>query len=113
MTITLKETDAVVVGMGWTGSIFARELPKAGLNVVGLERGAKRTPRDNFTIPSVRDDLKYAVRQELFQDAQLETVSLRHSPAETALPIRRLGSVFPRPDLAGARAPWHPVTPAW
>ena len=49
-------------------SILARELTKAGLNVVGLERGAKRMPGEDFTIPSVRDDLKYAVRQELFQD---------------------------------------------
>ena len=71
MTIILKETDAVVVGIGWTGTILARELTKAGLKVVGLERGAKRMPRENFTLPSVRDDLKYAVRQELFQDTQL------------------------------------------
>src|SRR3977135_1958846 len=98
MATMLKETDAVVIGVGWTGAILARELTKAGLNVVGLERGAKRTPREDFTIPSVRDDLKYAVRQELFQDTGTETVSLRHSPAETALPIRRLGSL-----LAGHR----------
>ena len=113
MSITLKETDAVVVGMGWTGSILARELTKAGLNVVGLERGAKRTPRDNFTIPAVRDDLKYAVRQELFQDAQLETVTLRHSPGETALPIRRLGSFLPGTDLGGAGSHWNGMTWRW
>ncbi len=113
MTITLKETDAVVIGVGWTGSILARELTKAGLNVVGLERGAKRMPRENFTIPSVRDDLKYAVRQELFQDTQLETVSLRHSPAETALPIRRLGSFLPGTDLGGAGAHWNGMTWRW
>ena len=111
--ITLKETDAVVVGVGWTGSIMARELTKAGLNVVGLERGAKRMPRENFTLPSVRDDLKYAVRQELFQDAQLETVSLRHSPSETALPIRRLGSFLPGTDLGGAGAHWNGMTWRW
>src|SRR6185437_2535027 len=104
MTIKLKETDAVVVGVGWTGSILARELTKAGLNVVGLERGAKRMPRENFTIPSVRDDLKYAVRQELFQDTQLETVTVRHSPGETALPIRRLGSFLPVTDRYGKSA---------
>src|SRR6202030_4616674 len=92
MAKMLPETDAVVIGVGWTGSILARELTKAGLKVVGLERGANRTARDDFALPSVRDDLKYAVRQELFQDTQMETVSLRHSPAETALPIRRLGS---------------------
>jgi gluconate 2-dehydrogenase alpha chain len=44
MAITLKQTDAVVVGMGWTGSILARELTKAGLNVVGLERRARISP---------------------------------------------------------------------
>jgi gluconate 2-dehydrogenase alpha chain len=113
MTIRLKETDAVVIGIGWTGSILARELTKAGLNVVGLERGAKRTPREDFTIPSVRDDLKYAVRQELFQDAQLETVSLRHSPSDTALPIRRLGSFLPGTDLGGAGAHWNGMTWRW
>jgi gluconate 2-dehydrogenase alpha chain len=113
MTITLKETDAVVIGVGWTGSILARELTKAGLNVIGLERGAKRMPREDFTIPSVRDDLKYAVRQELFQDTQLETVSLRHSPAETALPVRRLGSFLPGTDLGGAGAHWNGMTWRW
>src|SRR5258707_4529319 len=102
MATMLKETDAVVIGVGWTGAILARELTKAGLNVVGLERGAKRTPREDFTIPSVRDDLKYAVRQELFQDTGMETVTLRHSPAETALPIRRLGSFLPGTGLGGA-----------
>jgi gluconate 2-dehydrogenase alpha chain len=111
--IVLKETDAVVIGVGWTGSILARELTKAGLNVVGLERGSKRMPGENFTIPSVRDDLKYAVRQELFQDTQLETVSLRHSPAETALPIRRLGSFLPGTDLGGAGAHWNGMTWRW
>ena len=61
----------------------------------------------------MRDDLKYAVRQELFQDTQLETVSLRHSPAETALPIRRLGSFLPGTDLGGAGAHWNGMTWRW
>ena len=113
MTIMLKETDAVVIGVGWTGSILARELTKAGLNVVGLERGNKRMPREDFTIPSVRDDLKYAVRQELFQDTQLETVSMRHSPSESALPIRRLGSFLLGTDLGGAGTHWNGMTWRW
>src|SRR5215468_12511695 len=102
MATLLKETDAVVIGVGWTGAILARELTKAGLNVVGLERGPMRTAREDFAIPAIRDDLKYAVRQELFQDAQMETVSLRHAPAETALPIRRLGSFLPGAGVGGA-----------
>ena len=110
MTTTLKEVDAVVIGVGWTGSILARELTKAGLKVVGLERGANRTARDDFALPSVRDDLKYAVRQELFQDTQMETVSLRHSVSETALPIRRLGSFLPGTGLGGAGSHWNGLT---
>ena len=42
MATKLKEVDAVMIGMGWTGAIMAREFTKAGLNVVGLERGADR-----------------------------------------------------------------------
>ena len=95
MATMLKEVDAVCIGVGFTGSILARELTKAGLKVVGLERGPNRTSRDDFALPNVRDDLKYAVRQELFQDTQTETVTLRHSTPETALPIRRLGSFLP------------------
>ena len=76
MATMLKEVDAVCIGVGFTGSILARELTKAGLKVVGLERGADRSTREDFTLPSVRDDLKYAVRQELFQDTQTETVTL-------------------------------------
>ena len=114
MTIKLKEVDAVCIGVGWTGSILARELTKAGLNVVGLERGANRMPREDFTLPAVRDDLKYAVRQELFQDTQLETVTLRHSPVGDGaadpparlVPARRRGRrrgrALERHDLAVA-----------
>ena len=110
MATMLKEVDAVCIGVGFTGSILARELTKAGLKVVGLERGPNRTSRDDFTIPSVRDDLKYAVRQELFQDTQTETQTLRHSPSETALPIRRLGSYLPGTGVGGAGSHWNGVT---
>ncbi|MGZ3329808.1 MAG: GMC family oxidoreductase, partial [Xanthobacteraceae bacterium] len=110
MATMLKEVDAVCIGVGFTGSILARELTKAGLHVVGLERGADRSAREDFTLPSVRDDLKYAIRQELFQDTQLETVTLRHSPSETALPLRRLGSFLPGTGVGGAGAHWNGVT---
>ena len=39
----LPEVDAVVVGMGWAGGIVSAELTKAGLHVVGLERGPEIT----------------------------------------------------------------------
>src|SRR6476619_6269178 len=40
MATKLKEVDAVIVGLGWTGGILAQELAEAGLKVVALERGA-------------------------------------------------------------------------
>ena len=40
MTTKLKEVDVVIVGLGWTGGILAKELTEAGLKVVALERGA-------------------------------------------------------------------------
>ena len=55
MATKLKEVDAVMVGMGWTGSIMARELTKAGLTVVGLERGGDIKPSEHFAMPAVRD----------------------------------------------------------
>jgi len=54
MATTLEETDAVVIGIGFTGSILARELTKVGLKVVGLERGVTRSARDDFAL--VKDD---------------------------------------------------------
>src|SRR3954447_21961611 len=107
MATMLKETDAVVIGMGWTGAILARELTKSGLNVVGLERGGSRSPREDFTLPAIRDELKYVQRQELFQDAQAETVTLRHEPSETALPMRKLGAFLPGSGLGGAGTHWN------
>lgn len=110
MVTKLKETDAVVIGMGWTGSILSRELTKAGLNVVGLERGSMRTPREDFTIPQIRDELKYGNRHELFQDTAMETVSLRHTTRDTALPLRRLGSFLPGNNVGGAGSHWNGAT---
>ncbi len=106
----LKATDAVVIGVGWSGAILARELTKAGLQVVALERGPARRPDRDFTLPGMRDELKYAVRHELIQDPRTETVTLRHSPAETALPLRRFGSFLPGSGVGGAGEHWNGVT---
>ncbi len=107
MATKLKEVDAVTIGMGWTGSIISRELTKAGLTVVGLERGADRSPAEHFALPGIRDDLRYAQRQELFQDPAMETVSLRHTPKETALPLRRFSSFLPGDGVGGAGSHWN------
>ena len=47
MTTKLREVDVVIVGLGWTGGIFAKELTEAGLKVVALERGGMRTSEND------------------------------------------------------------------
>jgi gluconate 2-dehydrogenase alpha chain len=110
MVTRLPRADAVIIGIGWSGSILARELTKAGLNVVGLERGKFRTPETDFAPPFNRDELKYAVRQELVLDPALETLTMRHEPSETALPFRRFGAFMPGMGLGGAGTIWNGMT---
>ena len=91
MATRLKEVDAVMVGMGWTGSILARELTKAGLTVIGLERGEDLTPRENFALPAVRDELRYSYRLELIQDPDWDGTTEKQGgikPAPTDQPNR-------------------------
>src|SRR3979409_1456797 len=90
MVTRLKEVDAVMVGMGWTGAIMARELTKAGLNVVGLERGADRNPKEEFGLTTLRDELRYVTRLELTQDNSTDTITFRNERPGTAPPGRAL-----------------------
>jgi gluconate 2-dehydrogenase alpha chain len=106
MTTRLKEVDAVMVGMGWTGAILARELSKAGLSVVGLERGSDRTPGENFILPAIRDELRYAQRLELMQDNSVDTITFRNAATEQALPIRRFGAFLPGEGVGGSSVHW-------
>ena len=107
MAKTHPKVDAVIIGVGWVGGIIAHELTKAGLKVVGLERGVKRGT-SNFQ--DDHDELAYAIRNELFQDTSKETWTLRHNLRETALPIRQLGSFLPGTGLGGAGVHWNGQT---
>ncbi len=105
MATRLKEVDAVMVGMGWTGAIMAREFTKAGLTVVGLERGQDRIPGNDFMLPSLRDELRYAARLELMQDNSIDTITFRNAADEFALPIRRFGAFLPGEGVGGSGNP--------
>jgi gluconate 2-dehydrogenase alpha chain len=106
MATRLKDVDAVTVGFGWTGAIMARELTKAGLNVVGLERGPDRVPGEDFILPSVRDEIRYAQRLELMTDNSIDTITFRNFPNEQALPIRRIGAFLPGEGTGGSGIHW-------
>lgn len=107
MATTLDKVDVVTVGVGWTGGIIAAEATKAGLSVVGLERGIKRGTED---YQHVHDELKYAVRYELMQDISKETLTFRNSPDEKALPMRQQGSFLLGENLGGAGTHWNGQT---
>ncbi len=110
MPKTMKPADAVMIGVGWTGGILARELTRAGLNVVGLERGDFRNTNPDFLTPGVHDELAYAVRHKLFQNPARDTLSFRNNVRETALPVRQFGSFLPGDGLGGAGAHWNGLT---
>lgn len=107
MAKVLKATDAVIVGLGWTGAIMARELTRAGLEVVALERGPDRDPAADFALPAIRDELRYSVRQELMQDPKMETVTLRHRLDDEARPVRRFGAFLPGDGVGGMGTHWN------
>ena len=107
MATTLDKVDVVTVGVGWTGGIIAAEATKAGLTVMGLERGRKRGTED---YQHVHDELKYAVRYELMQDTSKETITFRNNKDEKALPMRQQGSFLLGENLGGAGTHWNGQT---
>src|SRR6516165_1516086 len=113
MTTKLKEVDAVIVGLGWTGGILAKELTEAGLRVVALERGAIRSPEKDFAVPIVRDELRFVVRHDLMQNTARDTLTIRNNPSQHALPMRRLGSFLPGEGVGGSAVHWSGHTWRW
>jgi gluconate 2-dehydrogenase alpha chain len=107
MARKLPKTDVVLVGVGWTGGIIASELTKKGLKVVGLERGKERKTEDYFM---VHDELRYALRYDLFQDLSKETISFRGNEKMRALPMRQYGSFLLGDGLGGAGVHWNGQT---
>lgn len=107
MARTLPSVDVVLVGVGWTGGILASELTKAGMSVVGLERGEPRTTRENFAFPYLHDELRYALRADLMQDLSRETITIRNDGQQTARPMRQYGSFMPGTGVGGAGVHWN------
>ena len=60
-------------------------------------------------ISQVIDELTYSVRKKLFQDISKETVTIRHSVNDIALPNRQLGAFLPGNGVGGAGLHWSGV----
>ena len=113
MATKLKEVDVLLVGLGWTGGILAKELTQAGHKVVALERGAARAPEKDFTLPLIRDELRFSSRNDMTQNTTRDTLTVRNNPSELALPMRRLGSFLPGEGVGGAGVHWNGQTWRW
>jgi gluconate 2-dehydrogenase alpha chain len=107
MATQLKSVDVVLVGFGWTASILAQELTDAGLQVLAIERGRYRDTVPDFATTHIQDELKYAVRNGLFEEPERETLTFRNSMDQTALPMRHLGSFNPGAGVGGAGIHWN------
>lgn len=99
--------DVVIVGFGWTGAIMGMELSETGLEVLALERGEQRDTYPDFAYPRIADELTYGIRLKLMQEIAHETVTVRHTPADFAVPYRQLGSFLPGNGVGGAGVHWN------
>jgi gluconate 2-dehydrogenase alpha chain len=100
---TLPAVDVVIVGGGWTGLLMAKELgSRTSCSVVVLERGGPQPSSYAATM----DELDYAIRLRMMQDISKETVTLRHSVRERALPIRQYGPFLPGTGVGGGGEHW-------
>ncbi|MCM2293146.1 GMC family oxidoreductase [Allorhizobium sp. BGMRC 0089] len=107
MTRILPRKDVVIIGLGWTGSILAHELTEEGLDVVAIERGPWRDTATDFNIGYAQDELRYAIRKDLFLQPVVEAMTMRNTRSQTALPMRDYGSFLPGNGVGGAGVHWN------
>ena len=78
-----EKTDVVIVGVGAVGGILAAELGKAGMKVIGLERGPRLVTADFAPL----DELRYFQRQDLRPNVKRQPVTWRPNPNARAKPL--------------------------
>src|SRR4029077_19507183 len=84
--MAIEKTDVVIVGVGATGAILAAELGKAGMKVIGLERGPRHETKDF----AAQDELRYFQRQELRPNPKRQPVTWRPNANTRAVPLAPL-----------------------
>src|SRR2546421_6873830 len=78
-----QKTDVVIVGVGAAGGILAAELAKAGMKVIGLERGPRHVTEDFAGL----DELRYFQRQDLRPHSKRQPVTWRPNRRTRANPM--------------------------
>src|SRR3981189_2555427 len=97
-----EKTDVVIVGVGASGGILAAELGKAGMKVIGLERGPRLKTAD-FQL----DELPNCQREELRPDKKRHPGTWRPNADTRAnqIPTQNYGI-----QLAGGTVPYGAVS---
>src|SRR3979409_1503869 len=80
-----EKTDVVLGGVGAAGGILAAELGKAGMKVIGLERGP-RLKTEDF---NPHDELRYFQRLDLRPNPKRPPGHWRPQPQGRAVPVAR------------------------
>jgi len=104
------KVDAVIVGLGWSGSLMAEELTRAGLNVVAVERGKWRDTATDFPPAVDMDELRWVSRRGMLQPQAVETVTFRNRPDQKALPMREWNCFQFGWNVGGAGTHWAGMT---
>ena len=78
-----EKTDVVIIGVGAAGGILAAELGKAGMKVIGLERGPRLTTADF----NPHDELRYFQRQDLRPNVKLRPITWRPNANARGNPV--------------------------
>lgn len=110
MAVTRKKKNVVIIGLGWTGSIAGIELAREGYEVLALERGKDRDTVPSWSYPTTADELRYGIRLDEMVRPRDNTVTIRHTPDETAYPYRQLASFLPGTGVGGSGAHWNAQT---
>jgi gluconate 2-dehydrogenase alpha chain len=104
----LAPVEVAIVGGGWTGLTMAKEIAsRTSQSVLVLERGMARKS-DDYALGM--DELDYAIRLRMMQNIAEETITHRHSLADTAVPVRQYGSFLPGSGVGGAGEHWAGVS---
>jgi len=83
-----EKTDVVIVGAGAAGGILAAELSKAGMKVIGVERGPRLITADF----APQDELRYFQRQDLRPNVKRDPVTWRPNATSRATPVGGLNN---------------------
>ena len=90
--MTTETADVVIVGVGAVGGIIAAELGKAGMKVIGLERGPRLTTQD-FRSLSCRGPTSRLNSRVICPAPRLPLLMMRNSRSACRRRFRRSGFV--------------------